>query len=159
MTYGVPPKTSIYLFFIVFSLTQVAQASAVSIKEESPVVMSNYSKCKDKELWKTRKSNTEICTKQSGKSQWEPALTNNDVYQVSDFCTKIINANQCEWTERAGLALVRGQGARDACIKLLREVVYAIANANKLNTDPNGMAGEAITRNKKFCYNENSFPK
>ena len=124
-----------------------------------PDAAPSYSKCKDKELWKTRKSNSEICTKQSGKAQWEPALTNSDVYQVSDFCTKIIEDNQCEWTERAGLALVRGQGARDACVKLLRALVYAIANANKLNADQNRLGGEAITKNKQFCYDENPFPK
>ena len=138
-------------------IAQISQASASAVK--TPGVVYNYPKCKDKELWKTRKSNTEICTKQSGKPQWEPALTNSDVYQVSDFCSKMVNSDQCEWTERAGLALVRGKGPRESCVKLLRAVVYAIAKANKLNVDPNGLAGKAITDNQKFCFDEVPFPR
>jgi len=155
----VPSRASVYIVFVVFSLSLVTQTSAGSKEEKSLVAMPDYSKCNDKELWKTRKNRSEICTRQSGKSQWEPALTNSDVYQVSDFCAKVVETNQCEWTERAGLALVRGQGARDACVKLLRALVYAIANANKLNADQNRLGGEAITKNKQFCYDENPFPK
>ena len=154
-----PVKPWIYSIFVVFSLSQITQVSAISIKENSPLYMPAYSKCNVKDLGKVRKNNSEICTKQSGKNQWEPALTISDVYQVSEFCSKVIDLGQCEWTERAGLALVRGQGARDACVKLLRAVVYAIAKANKENLDPNKLGGQAITNNKKFCWDEKDFPK
>jgi len=146
------------IVFIVF-FTQIGPASAFTTKGNFPAVATSFSKCKDKELWKTRKSNSEICTRQTGKAYWEPALSNDDVYKVSDFCSRMIDTAQCEWTERAGLALVRGKGARDSCVKLLRAVVYAIAKANKENLDANKLGGRAITDNKQFCYDEEVFPK
>jgi hypothetical protein len=151
-------KSLICSLLAVSVFASVAPVQATTIKYKSPTIMTNYSKCRDKELWKTRKADNEICTKQSGKYQWEPALTNSDVYQVSDFCAKVINADQCEWTERVGLALVRGKGPRDSCVKLLRAVVYAVSKANTTNIDPNNLAGKAITDNKKFCYDEDLFP-
>lgn len=87
----------------------------------------SYSSCKSKELGKTKSNGSLVCVKIASKHFWVPAFSAADIYAVSDFCSKFLQANLCSWFEQLGYTIVDGQPkSRDVCVRLFREWIYLL---------------------------------
>lgn len=93
----------------------------------SPPAQVTLSKCKSKELGKSRNRDSEVCARSGSSQYWQPVLKESDVYSLTSFCSQYLQAAMCAWFEKLSFwYLDNGKRPGSVCVRMIREYILAI---------------------------------